>query len=513
MRVFSCESMRKIEEKAFDAGMDYLTMMENAGVGCAKKIIALNKKNGMAKEAVILCGKGKNAGDGFVIARKLCENGFNIRIVFVCGEPKSDEALYMLKKLESLPVLISDIKNNYNVCINAVMNTTMIIDCIFGIGFKGLLNDDIKDLIINVNSSDAMRIAVDIPSGLEGDSGKVNSVCFDADYTFAVTCLKPVHVLKPAVNFCGINFVIDIGFDNACYDIENGCEFLSFDKAAIRSMLPVRNQISNKGDFGKILLICGSKNMQGAAVISAKAAVNSGAGLVTCAFPDAAYCAIAPKLTEPLMLPVASDESGTFSKSALPEIIKAVKKSDAVLIGCGIGLNEETKDIVYNVIKEAECPIIIDADGINALALNINILKEAKAEVVITPHPGEMARLCGLTIEQIQSDRVNIARAFASKYSVSVVLKGANTVVAPKIGMAYVNRTGNSGMATGGSGDMLAGIILSFLGQKMSVWESCVAGVYIHGICADKLADRTSERGITPSSMIDFLPLLLSQFE
>ena len=513
MRIYTCEQMREIERNANKGGMSYIKMMENAGEACAEKAYGIiNRADKKNMSVCVLCGNGKNGGDGFVIARCLCKKGVRVGVVLVCGEPKAEEAADMYSLLKDLPVEISDLSCSAGESFGMIMSSDVIIDCIFGIGFKGEMRGAAAELVKDINSMNKTVISVDIPSGLEGDSGKVTGAHISANYTLAVSCKKPVHVLKPASDYCGKVFVINIGFGNKCYEIDGGCAFLSADNKFVKDALPQREADSNKGDFGRVLCICGSKTMQGAAVLCAEAAVKSGAGLVTCAFPESAYCAIAPKLTEPLMMPL-DDDGGFFGAGAEKPILDFLKKCSAVVIGCGIGVNENTEKIVCSVIENAECPIIIDADGINALSKNINILKTAKAQVILTPHPGEMARLTGLSVSEIQKKRIETARAFSSLSGAVIVLKGCNTVVASPDSAVCINPTGNAGMATGGSGDMLAGMIASFCAQGMSAQSAAVCGAYLHGLCGDELAKKTSMRALTPSAMIDYLPRLFSKFE
>lgn len=510
MKVYTCAQMRKIEENANNGGMSYITMMENAGKACFNTLIKAVAKD--EKPSVcILCGKGKNGGDGFVIARYLKNAGFDVSVVLTDGKPKADEAIQMFEKLENIEFL--DCFEDKNSAVSCIQKSDCIIDCIFGIGFKGELSGYAAELAGMINKMKKTVVAVDIPSGLEGDSGKVNGAALKADYTFAISCLKPVHVLKPASSYCGKVFVVDIGFDKSCYETDVSAIYEIADRRFVKERLIKRTSESNKGTYGKLLCVCGSRNMQGAAVLCTNAAIKSGAGIVISAFPEKAYSAIAPKATEALMLPLKDDKSGFISFDAEGNVLKALKSATAVVVGCGLGNIEATKRIVNCVIRQAKCPIVLDADGINAVSSNINILKSASVPVVLTPHPGEMSRLTGKTVEEIQSDRVNIAKEFAQKFDVTLILKGNNTVIALSDGRVFVNTTGNAGMAKGGSGDVLAGITGSFLAQGMSADDAAVCAVYIHGLCGDLTAKKYSMTGMTPSMMIDRLPKLFSKFE
>ncbi len=505
MRVFSCEQMRKIEENAFNKGMSYIEMMENAGCACFSEIIKNSYFEDDSKFCIV-CGSGKNGGDGFVIARYLFEQGLNVSVVLACGEPKATEAKIMYDKIKKTKIKIIDAISSDNDAFDVINDSEFIVDCIFGIGFKGEIRGNTKEIVNAINTSveKVSVFSVDIPSGLEGDKNLVSGECVKADYTLAVTCKKPVHAMKPSVDYCGKVIVVDIGFSEDCYLLDDGYMFNSFDDSFVKSTLPERKFDSNKGSFGKLLCICGSVRMQGAAVLCSSAAVRSGAGIVISAFPDKAYCAIASKLTEPLMLPLPSDDKGFFSLEATDEILTYLKNASAVVIGCGIGVTDATKEIVKLVVSNAKCPVLIDADGLNVLSENIDILKDASAPVVVTPHPGEMSRLLKKSVDEIQADRIAACKELYGKSGAVVLLKGANTVIHYN-GETYINSTGNPGMAKGGSGDVLSGVIGALLAQGVDPFKSAVCGAFIHGKAGDCLNDVNNEITITPSDIIDFL--------
>lgn len=502
--------MKKIEENANRRGMSYITMMENAGKACFDLI--MKTVIGSAKPTVcVLCGKGKNGGDGFVIANHLKNADIPVSVVLTDGEPKADEAVAMKQKAEG--VEITDIRSDANTAIDRIAKCDIIIDCVFGIGFKGQLKGLTAELAENINNLKKFVVAIDIPSGLEGNSGNVNGTVIKANLTIAISCLKPVHILKPASALCGKVITADIGFDKDCYTDGVECEFQTADRQFVKDNFVKRTAESNKGTYGRLLCVCGSRNMQGAAVLCTNAAIKSGAGLVISAFPDKAYNAIAPKVTEALMLPLKDDKSGFISFDAETAVMKVLKNCSAVVAGCGLGNTEATKRIITCIIRQAKCPMIIDADGINAISANINILKSAQAPVILTPHPGEMSRLTGKSIEEIQRSRIETARTFAKEYGVTLVLKGNNSIIAFPDGEVFINPTGNAGMAKGGSGDVLAGITGAFLAQGMTAQKAAVCAAYIHGLCGDELARKFSMTGMTPTMMINHLPKLFSKFE
>ncbi len=514
MLVYTCEQMRVIEENADVKGLSYVQMMENAGNACADRIHSvINGLGGLSKSVCILCGSGKNGGDGYVIARNLSDRGYSVRLILVDGMPKAYESKMMYSYLEEKPVMVSDLEQNYASCVSACMSGTAIVDCVYGIGFHGQLKDNIAEFFNDISKSRAKKFSVDIPSGLEGNSGEINSQHFKTDYTLAITCYKPVHILKPACEECGIISLIDIGIDKECYEAVGSEVIVSAEMSEIKRFFKKRSSDSHKGDYGRLLSVAGSMTMQGAAVMAANAAVNSGVGLVTAVFPDAAYAPIASKLTEPLTVPMRSTADGYLSSLNINKIMTMAEKSTAILLGCGLGFCDDTVKIVSDIVRSASCPIILDADGINAVSTNINILKETSVPIILTPHPGEMSRLTNLSVEEIQQNRVRVAKNFAAEYGCIVVLKGANTVVAGPVGNVYINRTGNAGMATGGSGDVLAGIIASFVCQGMSPQSATIAGVYVHGLCGDLAMKKYSMHGVTPTKMIAELAEVLSNFE
>lgn len=512
MRVLSVEQMKKIENLANDGGLDFYQMMENAGSSCARFILN-NIDSKEDKKVVVVVGKGKNGGDGFVIARKLKEEDMNVKIILSMGEPKADDAIKNYELAKSNKIEIIDYKEEKDKCKKLILEADIIVDSIFGFGFKGVPRPEISRVFKMMSRAKGTVFAIDVPSGVNTDTGEVAGACVKANYTIAISALKPAHVLHPALKYCGKTAIVQIGISNKCFDevVEN---YFTADMKDISTFFKPRKAVSNKGDYGKVLAICGSYLMPGAASFTANATVRSGAGLVTLAFPDRAYNAITPHILEPVLMPLETNKQGTLSKAVVPHLLKAMEKANVIVIGCGLGNNMDTRYIVKQVITNANCPIIIDADGINAISDNIDVLRASKVPIILTPHPGEMARLCGKSIEEIQSNRFEIAKKFSKDYNVTVVLKGSGTLVSsPEFLGTYINRTGNPGMATGGSGDVLSGIIGALLAQGLKPGSAAVAGVYIHGMAGDLCASKLSMRGMTPTDMINELPLLLSKFE
>lgn len=514
MYVLTAENMKKAEERAVFHGHTFYAMMDMAGTKCAG-VIAGENESLRESRVVILCGKGKNGGDGLVIALRLFEMGFKkISIVLSGGKPEDPLCHKMFERMKKAPVNIIDYKVNPTGALYAVSHSEMIIDCLFGIGFKGQLRGAAADLVETANiNKNAVKYAVDIPSGLAADgSFAEGQLYFKTGRTLSMIAYKPVHVLKPAADFCGKTDIIDIGVSHD--DIkEFGEKYTAYTDKEAFFEIRKRNFDCNKGDFGKVLIVAGSRNMSGCVYLCAEACVETGAGLVTAAFPECIYNSAAPKLNEPLILSLPANEKGGISAAAADILKEKILTSSVIAVGCGIGTFEDSVFLTEFILKNANCPVIIDADGINCISKNINILKDTKAQVILTPHPGEMARLTGKTIEEIQKDRMGAASDFAKEYGVTLVLKGANTVIAGENGEIHINTTGNEGMSRGGSGDVLTGIIASLVPQTESVFKAACAGAYIHGGAADMLKEKYSVFSPTPTRVTHNLHKYLSHIQ
>lgn len=513
MEILTADEIRKVEEYEAENGIDFLRLMENAGSACAKLISdRMRELKGKIQgiKAAVVCGKGKNGGDGFVIARKLRQNGADVTVILAAGEPKAHDAIVMAERTKDLGIKTLKFGFQKEEAVKVIKEADTVIDCVFGIGFYGEANPAISEVFEAVSQAEGYKVSVDIPSGAETDTGDVLGACVKADETIAITCLKPAHVLKPASEYCGRVTTVKIGIsDESMAVVTPSMKHLSFERA--KECFKERNTLSHKGSFGHALLICGSRNMPGAAVLASSGSVRSGAGLVTLAFPGGAYNAVAPHLVEPLLLPLGDEKREKAGCEDFPKVKEAMKKATAVLIGCGLGRSEESDKLVYEVIRNAECPVIIDADGINAVSDNINVLKEKASPVILTPHPGEMARLLKTTVSDVTANRFKYAKAFAAEYGVTLVLKGANTIITDGKEV-YVNATGNSGMAKGGCGDLLAGITVSHAAQGMASLDAALSAVFVHSAAGDRAAERYSPRGMTPTDMVKELAALLSDF-
>ncbi len=505
--------MYKAEKNAVERGLDFSSLMESAGRACAKIIYDAYLTDG--EKALIVCGKGKNGGDGFVIARALREKGVDCAVALVCSEPSSGDQQSNYLLLEPIGVDVYDCTDNSDRLKDLLKERKIVVDAVFGTGFKGAPDERLAEIFQTVNVYGKTVISVDLPSGIDSDNPAEHGEYIKPDMTIAISALKPAHVIKPYNVLCGKIKIADIGILDGDYENISETECFTYEDEDIRSLLPKRKSFSNKGDYGKALCVCSSYKMPGAGCMSVNGALRTGCGLVTAAFPQSAYGSVAPKLSpEAVLLPVSDSSEGTYSLTSTYDLQGEIKKCSAALIGCGIGLNSDTKAFTDLFLKEINSPVVIDADALNAVSDNPDKLKDILPPVIITPHPGEMSRLCKKTIDEILKDPVKIACEFADKYGCTVVLKGANTVIASQGGKrACVNVKGNSGLSKGGSGDLLAGIIVSLLAQGMEPFDAACAGVYIHSDCADEVAAESSQRGMLATDIIAHLPKYLGKYE
>ena len=500
MKILTANEIRAVEEKCFARYSTEAELMLRAGTACFQ---AMTEKYDMKNRTVlVLCGNGKNAGDGFVIARLLYAYGADASIVLCDKAPVIDEPLMYYRQAEDSGVKVSNFKETDLRC-------DYLVDCMFGIGFHGEPRAPFDEVFGAVAATGAEIIAVDTPSGTDATTGAVCRNCVRANFTIAISTLKYAHVLPPANAYCGETVTVNIGIPDDCYG-DGYAETIVMED--IKALFEKRDRNAHKGTFGHQLNICGSRNMFGAAVISAKAALRSGAGLVKLTLPESAYPLAAAHLTQPIFHPVSETEKGTFSASSLAEIAEDLQWADSVVLGCGMGVNDDTAAVTEAVLKNASSPIILDADGINCLNSCISILEEIKVPIVLTPHPGEMVRLISKQVAEIQGNRIKIAKKFARENKAVLVLKGANTVVTDGE-KVFVNTTGNPGMAMGGTGDMLSGMIGAFIAQGIAPLEAAKAAVFVHGLSGDTASARLSQRGMLVDDMIEQLGTLMSDFE
>lgn len=485
MKVLSVEQIRNAERTAVLSGLfSYADLMKNAGKAVFEEIAGRYAIVG--KRFLILAGSGNNGGDGLVLAGLLHNSGALVELYLPFGPPRTDTARVFAESVSNIP-LCNQITDSYD----------FYVDALFGIGLDRPLSPETENLINFVNSLDGVKISVDIPSGIIADSGRAQAV-FKADLTVTFIGYKLSQLLPETSDFCGEVVLNDLGIDT-----KNDYSYSVIDPPKPRKF----SKNSHKGTFGTALAVCGSYGMCGAAVLSAKAAAVSGAGIVKAVICDKNYSAFTHSVPEAVTVPVETSADGApiiYEKTAL----SALSGAAALLIGCGLGTTDAAKNAVKKFLKVTDIPTVIDADGINALADNIDILRSIRAPYVLTPHPGEMARLFGTTVGDIEAHRVQYAKKFACHYNCVLVLKGANTVVAAPNGEVYFNITGNYGMAKGGAGDVLSGIIVALLANGYNTLDAALTAVYVHGAAGDRAARKFTKRTMLPSDILGELKFI-----
>lgn len=499
--IVTSRQMRECERLAAQNGMSYLQMMENAGEAAARWIGKTIPIEGVC--VTVFCGKGNNGGDGFVVARRLHQMGADVAVILAQGEPKTPDAQEEFSRLgEEIPII--DFSTDVEGFILRVRQTAVIVDAVYGMGFHGELTESAADLCRVINASGAAVFSIDVPSGVNADTGECARDAVRAQYTGAIHLEKPAHAMACCRKYCGQVQVLDIGISRE-FDREMSPEFVLQQQQDVWSRLPTRQKDANKGTYGKLLNIAGCLSMSGAAYMSTMAALRCGAGLVTLATTRTLTAAFAGQLPGATFLPLEENKLGFIEEPNIARITARLNASSACLIGCGLSTQNSAVSLVEQVLRQAQCPVVVDADGLNAVSTRIDLLTQSKAALVLTPHVGEMARLTGKSIAQIKASPYQAALEFAKAHQVVVVLKDSTTIIAGPDGRLFTNTTGNPGLAKGGSGDVLAGMIAGFLAQGISAVDSAVCAVYLHGWAADRCAARRSQYGMQPIELLEDL--------
>lgn len=494
---------KTIEDNSEKNGVSCRELMENAGGALTMLIYKIGQETDISSGVVFICGSGNNGGDGFVAARLLAESGTAVTVVLACGDPSTELAALEYCELSGVQgVEVLNLNDNIDKVFSKFASAAVIVDCVFGTGFHGFLPPQIKACFSFAQRSPAIKIAADVPSGADCLKGTVTEGTLKCDYTVTFGFRKIGMLFQPLEEYCGEIIVEGIGFPAKA---TAGVELLPtlFEENMAVELFPKRVKNSHKGDFGRVLNIAGSAGMSGAAALSTKAALRSGAGLVTLASIETVISRIAAAMPEAMYL--------VTDKADADTIIKECENKNVVALGCGLSVTADTKKLVEKIIKNVTCTIILDADGINCLADSIDIIRDTKAELIITPHAGELARLCSTTPEEAYADRLTLAVNLSREYGVTVVAKGTPTIVAGK-GKVYVIPAGNPGLSRGGSGDVLTGIIAAFAAQGLAPVDAAAAGVFVHGAAADIAAEKLSEMGMLPSDVIENLPFVFRKW-
>ena len=509
MKVISAETMRSAEILAMEKfGIPGLTLMESAGRGCAATIQSVYGGVEFSR-AVVIAGKGNNGGDGYVIARYLRQQGWRVRVfVMARRDDIKGDAAANLELLNREMVVFCTESGELGRHAEELREADIIVDALFGIGLKSDITGIHAEAVELINYAGRPVVAVDMPSGVDSATGAILNVAVRADLTVTFAFAKNGHILYPGAECTGLLEVVDIGLPMEVTESLQGFEFVN--TSAVRPLLRKRSRCAHKGDYGHCLIFAGSTGKTGAAALAANSAVRAGSGLVTLAVPASLNPILEIKTTEAMTLPLEDSGKGHFRGELSEAVGKALAGKDAVALGPGIALNAETAAVVRGLVEEITVPLVIDADGLNAVARDVSVLRRKKSDcVVLTPHPGEMSRLTGLSVEEIEADRIASARNFAEQYGVYIILKGARSVISSPDGRIAVNGSGNPGMASGGMGDVLTGVLVSLLGQRYPAFDACRIGAFLHGHAADLVAEEKGEAGISAVDVQERLPWAL----
>lgn len=498
MKACYAEQMRSIDRAAMEnAGIPGIVLMENAAIACVEELRKAVKNLG---NAVIFCGKGNNGGDGFAIARHLYNSGVDVTVYPICGEDFKGDAKTNFEIIENVGIDVRFDDYTLKELELIVRRADAVIDAIYGTGIRGEITGLPAEIIKIINENARYVLSVDIPSGINADTGEVCGIAVKANKTVTFAAYKVGMLMFPGTDYSGEVTVAPISIPE--YIIEqSGADINVIENTFVKNNYPKRVSDSQKGDYGKIFVIAGSQGMSGAAYLSSQAALYGGAGMVTVGVCKSIADAMEAKTTEAMTV-VLDDCDGHIAYTAEPEILKQLDKCDVVLIGPGLGRSREAARIVKSVLARSNVPVIVDADALYAVAMDIDMLKLCNCALVFTPHEMEMARLINKDVEYVRNNRIAVSKAFCEEYGVTLVLKGNHTIVTSPSLEQYINITGNPGMATGGSGDVLAGFVAAMCARVEDETAAAAIAVRIHGEAGDIAA---SDYGMDAMTALDIL--------
>jgi len=513
MKVAMVEEMQCIERTAIDSyGIPASILMENAGAGVARVV---EEMLGVLKDKKIcvFAGRGNNGGDGFVAARHLHNAGAKVKVFFLDTiEHIRGEAKLHFDILTKMELDIIEVRGDrdWDKVRLALIFTDGVVDALLGTGYRGDVRGNYAEVIALINNRQTTVVAVDLPSGLHANTGFVSGYCIKADKTVTFGLPKPGLLLYPGTEYVGSLEVIDLGIPVELLHDEDIQQNLITEQL-VRERMPQRAADTHKGDNGQVVVVAGSAGMTGAAALSSMGALRSGSGLVRLGIGQSLHDIMETKCSEVITKPLTEAEYGQLSAAALPEIQELVQSANVLLIGPGLSTKGDVPELVRNLIRQISIPMVIDADGLNAITYEPEVLEQAAGALIFTPHPGEMARLTKMSVADVQANRVEVARTYAQRWGATVVLKGARTVIATPDGQIYINITGNACLATGGTGDVLAGMLAGFIGQGLTPEDAAVVAVYIHGRAADKLAVEYGKAGILAGELLPVIPKVINE--
>ncbi len=511
MRLVKASEMQQMDRMAIDdMGIPGIVLMENAGRGAARFFLE-HFTPSLHDSVVVLCGRGNNGGDGYVVARYLSQAGMNVSIAVLSGLDRiSGDALMNLEIIRRMELDIHEITDSekWRNFRHRLRHARFIVDAILGTGLNAPVRGFYSTVIEDLHKFKKPVMSIDVPSGLNADSGQVMGTAVEADLTVTFGFPKIGLALFPGAGLVGRLVRIDIGIPASVSGKIPGHFFLT-EPSDFADSLNMDAPDIHKGNRGHLLVLAGSTGKTGAAALAAMGGLRGGAGLVTLGIPETLNGILEEKLTEAMTVPLPETGDGSLSRDAWENIEPLFRGKSAVAIGPGLSTHPETVGLVKKVVAECPLPMVIDADGLNALAGSMDTLKEAADRTILTPHPGEMSRLSGLDTAAIQKDRLFAASGFVETHQCSLVLKGARTLIAMPDGTVYVNPTGNPALASGGSGDVLTGLIGGFLARGFSTSKAAIAGPFIHGLAADLLAEQRGSTGVLASDLLQVIPAII----
>lgn len=497
------KQMKYIEAYSDSHGVSYEALMDNAGAAAAEQIFRLAMEHDISDGVLVFCGKGNNGGDGFVIARCLADAGIKVSVILADGEPVTELAGKKYCALDGCDVM--SLTDNIDEAFRLFSSCAVIVDAVYGTGFHGELPPAIKACFSYAERCTAVKLAVDAPSGGNCLTGEASENTLKCDYTVTFGYKKIGMLSEPLRSLCGNIIVADIGFtEDQCRSTGYVAEDFTFESAL--SLIPPRPENAYKNMFGRLLNIAGSRCMSGAAALSTMSALRSGAGLVTAASTAEVLDRISSAFFEATLLPLKAAPDGTISAENVDTLLEFAEKCTAVSVGCGLAVSDDTVKLVSELVKNVKCALIIDADGLNCLCRCIDIIRNTKSRLIITPHLGELRRLYKAVYgESEEADRLTMAVSLSREFNITVAAKGVPNYIAGD-GRLYICKAGNPGLSRGGSGDVLTGIVASLAAQGLAPLDAAAAGVHLHGKAADLAAEKLSVQSMLPSDVISELP-------
>lgn len=502
MRFATTAAMRRIEELEHAKGVEYYEMMREAGE-CAAGLLC-ERFDFAGQKVTVLCGRGNNGGDGLVVAAYLHGHGAQVTVALVKGGPATQPAALALGDLpRDIPIVTLPVRS-----LSGLFSVDFIIDAIYGIGFAGEPSDEDIQLFCLCRDSAAVKISLDLPSGMEGDSGRFTD-CFMADITIAMGVYKPAHLVSWHEDFCGELLLAQTALTRTAEESGLLLQSLTGELCA----LPMRQPWSHKGDNGRLAVVCGSRRFTGAAAIACAGALRAGAGYVHLLSTAQVCGTVAHYCPEVIFTVLPDNEAGGIDSIAAEQIVDVINRSDAALVGCGMGDSADTAAIVRAVLGGSVKPLLLDADGINGLSGDISLLQNTHCHVVLTPHPGEFSRLAKKHIMETKGDATLAAARVSAETGATLLLKGAVTGIFRGMQQPVFSFMGNDSLAKGGSGDLLSGITASLMAQRLAPGAAVLCGAWLHGRSAELASAELNRRWLQPSDLTDYLSFALDELE